>query len=185
MFFRYEVSKYEHLTLFSAKSSATETLRQTIMVPRHRGQSHLMHSDRLLSSGRAVGVLPNSRWLRLTRCPRRVGEETKVTDAHEASGQYMNQKPAEELLYRQSHLPLLVAMGVILPTEGDFLAVKGNQSVVGNRYPMGIPAEVSEHLRRPAEGRLGVDDPVSPVERSQKSGKAFLLGEFPKLSGKA
>jgi hypothetical protein len=106
-----------------------------------------------------------------------------VTDAHEASGQYVGQKAAKKLLYRQSHLALLVAMSVILPTEGDFLSVKGNQSVVGDRHPVGVSAEVSEHLGRPAEGRLGVDDPVGPVERSQKSGKAFLWGEFPQLSG--
>jgi hypothetical protein len=103
-----------------------------------------------------------------------VGEETEVSDADEASRQYVDQETAKKLHGRQRHGAPLVAVGVVLPPEGDPFAVEGEQSMVGDGYPVGIAAEVAEHLCRPAESRLGMDDPVVAVECAQESGKSFL-----------
>jgi len=54
-----------------------------------------------------------------------MGEEAKVSDADETSGQYMLDKAAEELRRRQSHFPVLFAVRVgirgLLKIEGHRL----------------------------------------------------------------
>ena len=75
---------------------------------------------------------------------------------------------------RQRHRALFIAVGVVLPPEGHLFAVEGKQPVVGDGYPMGIAAQVAEHLCRSAESRLGMDDPVVAVERAQEGGESFL-----------
>ena len=97
-----------------------------------------------------------------------------MADAHEASGQHVGEKPAEELFGGKSHLSLLVAVGVILPAKGHLLSVEAQQAVIGDRHPMGVAAEVTEHLYWPAESWLGIDDPVLTEEGSQESREAFL-----------
>jgi len=103
-----------------------------------------------------------------------VGEETEVSDAHEASRQYVDQETAKKLHGRQRHCALLVAVGVVLPPESDLFAVEGEQAMVGDGYPMGIAAQVAEHLCRSAESRLGMDNPVVAVECAQEGGESFL-----------
>ena len=60
----------------------------------------------------------------------------------------------------QRHAALLAAMGIVLPAEGDALAVEAEQAVVGDGDAMGIAAEIAQHLRRAAQGLLGIDHPV-------------------------
>ena len=56
--------------------------------------------------------------------PSGVREESELPDADEAPRQNVLGKAAEELRRFQSHLPLLVAMRVVFPAEGDVLSVK-------------------------------------------------------------
>ncbi len=72
----------------------------------------------------------------------------------------MEQEAAQELIYTQSHEPLLVAMGRIAPAEGDVAMGESNQSAVGNGDAMSVGAEITQHMFRSAERLLGVDDPV-------------------------
>jgi hypothetical protein len=44
--------------------------------------------------------------------------------------------------------------------EGHVAIVQSQQSVIGDGDAMGIGTEIAQHVFRPAEGWLGVDDPV-------------------------
>jgi len=72
-----------------------------------------------------------------------MGEEAKVSDADETSGQHMLDKAAEELRRRQSHFAMLFAVGVILPAECDVFSVECDESVIGDGDAMGVAAEVA------------------------------------------
>jgi hypothetical protein len=60
----------------------------------------------------------------------RVGQISKLSDADEPSRQNVLGKTAEELARRKGHLPLLVAMSVVLPAEGHALAIEGQQAMI-------------------------------------------------------
>ena len=89
-----------------------------------------------------------------------VGEEAEVADAHEASRQQVEQEATKELVDRQSHDPLPVAVSRISPSEANTSVSEGKQPVVGDGDAMGVSAEIAQHVFRATEGRLGIDDPV-------------------------
>src|SRR5260370_32501425 len=89
-----------------------------------------------------------------------VGQQAVAADAHEAFWQYMQEKAAEEVHGVESHDALLGAMGIIAPEEADAVSVEGGDAVVADGHAMGVAAEVTQHVFRSAEGRLGVDVPV-------------------------
>ena len=89
-----------------------------------------------------------------------VGEESEVADADEAGRQQMEQESAQELIYGQSHEPLLVAMCRIAPAESDVAIGESDEPGVGDGDAMGVCAEIAQHVFGSAEGALGVNDPV-------------------------
>jgi len=89
----------------------------------------------------------------------------------------MEQEAAQELIDDQSHEPFLVAVGGIAPSEGDFAIGESNQPAVGNGDAMSIGAEITQHMFRSAEGRLGVDDPVVAEQYSQPCAEGVWLGK--------
>ena len=97
--------------------------------------------------------------------------------AHEAGWQQMEQEAAKELIDCQSHEPLLVAVRGIAPSEGDVAIGESNQPAVGNGDAMSIGAEITQHMFRSAEGRLGVDDPVVAEQYSQPRAEGVWLGK--------
>ncbi len=88
----------------------------------------------------------------------------------------MEQEAAQELIDEQSHEPFLVAVGGIAPSEGDVAIGESNQPAVGNGDAMSIGAEITQHLFRSAEGRLGVDNPVVAEQYSQPCAEGVWLG---------
>jgi uncharacterized protein GlcG (DUF336 family) len=90
-----------------------------------------------------------------------VGKETKVADADQASGQDMEQEAAQELMRRDGHDLLLVAMRVVSPTEGDAAIAQGDKAMIGDGDAVGISGQVAQNLFRPAERRLGIDHPIA------------------------
>src|SRR6267378_653655 len=68
-------------------------------------------------------------------------------------------------------------MGIILPAEGDTLAVEGQQAVIGNGDAMRVAAQVAEQLGGFAEGWLGVNDPLLSLQSMQQPGKQFPVLE--------
>ena len=106
-----------------------------------------------------------------------VGEEAEVADADEASRKQMKQETAQELIDRQAHDALLVAMSGVSPAEADLAVGEGDQPAVGDADAMGVSAEIAQGMFRPAEGTLGVDDPVMTEKDSEPGGEAAWLGE--------
>ena len=89
----------------------------------------------------------------------------------------MEQEAAKELIDCQSHEPFLVAVRGIAPSEGDVAIGESNQPAVGNGDAMSISAEITQHMFRSAEGRLGVDDPVVAEQYSQPCAEGVWLGK--------
>src|SRR6058998_3656684 len=58
-----------------------------------------------------------------------------------------------------------IAIGVVAPPKVDAAVGDGEQPVVGERDAVGVVAEVGEHMFRPGERRLAVDDPRLLAER--------------------
>src|SRR5258706_9449443 len=87
----------------------------------------------------------------------------------------MKENPPQELVCRYGHLPLLVAVRVILPPEGDLIVLKGDQAMIGDRHAMRVAGQIVEHVIRPPERPFGVDHPVLAKKRSQErvTGLAF------------
>ena len=85
----------------------------------------------------------------------------------------MEQEAAQELVDRQGHQSLLVAVSGISPAKGDVVVGKSNEPVVGDGDPMGIVAEIAQRMFWAAEGRLGVDDPVMAEQQSEARMRRF------------
>ena len=66
----------------------------------------------------------------------------------------MEQEAAKELIDRQSHEPLLVAVRGIAPSKGDVAIGESNQPAVGNGDAMSIGAEITQHCSGPPKGGL-------------------------------
>jgi|SRR5580658_446909 hypothetical protein len=92
--------------------------------------------------------------------PSAVGEESEVSDAHQAARQNVKQEAAQELMSGNRHDLLLAAVSIVSPAEGNAIVLKGHEPMVGDGHAMGVAGQVVEHMFRAAEGRLGVDYPV-------------------------
>ena len=106
-----------------------------------------------------------------------VSEEAEVADADEAWREQMQQEAAQELVDRQAHDALLVAVRGVSPAEADLAVGEGNQPAVGDADAMGVSAEIAQGVLRAAEGSLGIDDPVVTEQDSEPGGEAAWLGE--------
>ena len=91
-----------------------------------------------------------------------------MADANEAPGQYMLAEAAQELASGERHDALLVAMGVVLPSEADAMAVEAKQALVADGDAVGIAAEIAQHADGISEGRLGIDHPVVLEQRANE-----------------
>lgn len=88
-----------------------------------------------------------------------VGKEAEVSDLGKTVRKNMEEKPADELVCIESHGPEAVVLFAVSPPKRDLTVVKCYQSMIGNRNPMGVAAEIIEDLSGTAEGRFGVNDP--------------------------
>ena len=86
-----------------------------------------------------------------------VGEKAEVTDAHEAFGQHVEEKAADELVGIESDGLFSIAVFSISIAESD-LAVE--DTVIGESDAMGVAAEVVEHGLWAAERLFRIEDPV-------------------------
>ena len=83
----------------------------------------------------------------------------------------MLQEAPQKLGGRERHRPLLVAVRVVLPAEGDALTVESQQTMIADGNTVGVPAQIAQHLASAAESWLGINDPVLPEQRAEKSPK--------------
>ena len=83
-----------------------------------------------------------------------MGQKTEVPDADEAGGKQVEQEAAQELLDRERHQALLIAVGGVSPAKGDLVVGQGDEAMVGDGDAMRVASEVVENMLRAAEGRL-------------------------------
>jgi hypothetical protein len=83
-----------------------------------------------------------------------------MANAHKPGRQDVQEEAANELDAIQHHDLLLVPVRVVLPVKINFASLDGNQTVVGDRHPVGVARQVFENGLGAAERRLGVDDPI-------------------------
>jgi len=72
-----------------------------------------------------------------------VSQETKVPDADESTRQHMQQEATQELIHGQGEKSLLIFVSGIPPAKSDIAFGKRNQTVIGDRHPVGICAEIT------------------------------------------
>jgi len=85
----------------------------------------------------------------------------------------------------EGHRPVLITVCIILPAEGNLVALEGQEAVVGDGNAMGVAGEIAEHMMGAAEGWLGVDDPVLTEQGAQEGAERLLVGEWLKSSGES
>ncbi len=94
-----------------------------------------------------------------------IGHQADVADAMEAVGHGVLDEAADELVGWQGHELGLTVLAVVFPGEVDLAVGEFDETAVGDGDPVGVAAEIAEHLLGSGERRLGVDDPVDPGER--------------------
>src|SRR6516162_116235 len=78
----------------------------------------------------------------------------------------MEQEASDELVGAECHcaVPRLPVAAVVLVAEGHAAFVERNEASVRDGDTVCVAGEVGEYRLRPGEGRLGVDEPVLPLE---------------------
>lgn len=97
--------------------------------------------------------------------------------------QHVCNKPPQKLGAIERHLALLVATRVIPPSEGYLVAGERQQPVIADGYAMCVAANITKHLRWPAECRLRIDDPVFVEKRIDE--RVQSLGSAEAVRGRA
>ena len=142
-------------------TAAKRTLPQRVNGQRRRGGARCWR----------MGLLEQARTEWKEFCSPPVSKKSKVADAHEAAWQQVKKEAAQELFDRQSHDPLLVAVGGVAPAKSDVSVGESNQPVVGDGDAVGVCAEIAQHMFWPAERPFGVDDPVVTEQYPQPRGE--------------
>src|SRR6201993_4579741 len=70
-------------------------------------------------------------------------------------------------------VPRLPIAAVVLVAEADTALVERNEATVRDGDTVGVAGEIGENRLRPGEGRLGVDEPVLPLERCETCGEGL------------
>lgn len=108
-----------------------------------------------------------------------IGEKAEVAHAVEAVRKHMKEKAPDELVGMKTHDLLTVATiaTIILPSEGDMVAIGMNDAAVCDSNTMGVPAKIGEHLIRTAEWRLRKDNPFDAASARKMAGECVLIVE--------
>jgi len=108
-----------------------------------------------------------------------IGQESEETNADKAAGQDMQEEASQELLRRERHLLFPIAVGVILPAEGNLVVLESQETLVGDGHAMGVASEIAQHMMGTTEGWLGIDDPVLAEQWAQEGAEGLLVFEGP------
>jgi len=104
----------------------------------------------------------------MSRC-----HEAEVTDTNKPVGQDMEEETTDELLCGQTDKPVGTGLVVVAGTEGNGFSIEGDESLVGDGGPVGVMAQVAEHMLGTIERglRVGV-----PFDSSQVADEPFEGG---------
>jgi hypothetical protein len=115
--------------------------------------------------------------------PTAVGQEAEGANADKAARQNVQQKPPQELICRDGHLPLFVAVCVILPSKRDLIVLETNQAMVRDCHSMCVAGQIVEHVIWSTKRWLGINDPVFTKQWAQKGAERRRVGKRPEYSG--
>ena len=113
-----------------------------------------------------------------------VREEAEVPDAHETMGENVPQKAPEECVGLEGHGLDTVALTAVTIREAEAAVGNSDDTVVGNRYPMGVASDGVQDLFGTGEGerRLRLDDPRLAGALRREPCKALGCPEGPAVS---
>jgi len=114
-----------------------------------------------------------------------VGQEPEATDTDEPGGQDVEKEPPDELGGFEAKYSQALAPGVILVAESDSGCLQGEEAVVGDGHTVGVASQVLEDRVGPAEGGLGVDDPLRASGLGEESGEGGAMSQGLKRSMEA
>lgn len=88
----------------------------------------------------------------------------------------MKHEPSDELVSLERHGLFTVIVCIISPEERDIAALDIKDSVIADRDPVSISAEVLKDTLGTIEGRFAIDDPLFMVKMSLEGfeGSGFL-----------
>jgi hypothetical protein len=88
----------------------------------------------------------------------------------------MKKEPPDKLARLQRHDLFTVVVGIISPEERDIAVLDIKDSVIADRDPVSISAEVLKDTLGAIEGRFAIDDPFLMVKMSLEGceGSGFL-----------
>jgi hypothetical protein len=107
-----------------------------------------------------------------------IAEESVVADTLETVGEYVKQKPPNELIGGQGHHLLLAVMAIVLVTELHLTVFNVEEAIIGYGDTMSVASDIVEYLLGPGKGWLGVDNPLGLAERSEITEKGLALLKF-------
>jgi hypothetical protein len=122
-----------------------------------------------------------------------VGQQAEVPYPDKASGQDMEEEPADKLLGLEHHGLLAIMVRIISPEEGNLTVPDGEEAVIADGDSVGISTQVLQDPLGASEGRFAIDDPffmvewppegfeVSALERTEAAGK----DDLPALEGRS
>ena len=113
---------------------------------------------------------------------RTIREQAVIPHAVEAAWEHMQQDAPDELRRGQGHGLLMrgARPAVVGVAEPYLPVVEVEQPLVGDGDPMGVAADVIEHLIGPGEGRFGVDHPLGLPRGLEMVGKTLRALAMPR-----
>jgi hypothetical protein len=113
-----------------------------------------------------------------------VGQQAEVTYPDKASGQDMEEEPADKLFGLEPHGFLAVLVLIISPTEGNLTVPDGEEAVIADGDSVGISTQVLQDPLGAIEGRFAIDHPFFVVERPPEGFELSGILERTELAGK-
>ena len=89
-----------------------------------------------------------------------VGQKAEVTDAHEAVGEHVEEKTADEFVSIKGQSLFSIPVFAISITQGDQAVLHVEDTVVGKSDPVGVAAEIIKDRLWGTERCFGINHPV-------------------------
>jgi hypothetical protein len=103
-----------------------------------------------------------------------------MADAGEPAGKDMQEKPTEEFVGTECHLPLLVAVCVVFPPERHHAVSEGDQPVIGDSYAVSVPSQVLQNMFRTSKRLFRIHNPLPIPQLAEELTEQLGLTEVPK-----
>jgi len=89
-----------------------------------------------------------------------MSQEPVVANLGKTARQHVEKKAPDKLMGADRQLFFFVVVATVPVAEPYAAVIYSDDPVVGDGYPVRVTAQILEHLLRPAEGLLGISDPL-------------------------